>query len=153
MKKDKNALADPPTMYPTGIDLPLNERIELNTLINLRLASAIDLQLQLKQAHWNVKGPCFIGLHELFDSIAAAVESYVDMIAERVVQLGGTAEGTVRVAASRSRLDEYPRRIRHREPRHGPQSRRRFGRHERPTTAGGFQGRLGGGQTRTCGET
>lgn len=95
-------------MYQTGNDLPLNERTELNALINLRLASAIDLQLQMKQAHWNVKGPCFIGLHELFDNIAEAVESYVDMIAERIVQLGGTAEGTVRVAAARSRLDEYP---------------------------------------------
>ena len=95
-------------MYRTGNDLPLNERIEMNTLMNLRLASAIDLQLQMKQAHWNVKGPCFIGLHELFDEIAEAVAGYVDLIAERIVQLGGNAEGTVRVAAGRSRLDEYP---------------------------------------------
>jgi starvation-inducible DNA-binding protein len=108
MKKSKNTLSDTPTMYKTGNDLPLNERTELNTLLNLRLASAIDLQLQIKQAHWNVKGPSFIGLHELFDNIDEAVESYVDMIAERIVQLGGIAEGTVRVAASRSRLVEYP---------------------------------------------
>lgn len=108
MKKNKNTLADSPTMYKTGNGLTLVERTELNSLINLRLASAIDLQLQLKQAHWNVKGPSFIGLHELFDSISEAVEGYVDIIAERIVQLGGTAEGTVRVAASRSRLDEYP---------------------------------------------
>ena len=62
----------------------------------------------MKQAHWNVKGPHFIGLHELFDQIDEAVESYVDLIAERIVQLGGVAEGTVRVAAARSRLEEYP---------------------------------------------
>jgi len=55
-----------------------------------------------------VKGPHFIGLHELFDKIAGEVEEYVDMIAERIVQLGGIAEGTVRVSAGRSRLDEYP---------------------------------------------
>ncbi len=60
----------------------------------------IDLQLQLKQAHWNVKGPHYIGLHELFDKIAEEVESYVDEIAERIVQLGGIAQGTIRVAAS-----------------------------------------------------
>ncbi len=108
MKKNKNTLADTSTMYQTGNDLPLVERTEVITLINLRLASAIDLQLQMKQAHWNVKGPSFIGLHELFDNIAEAVDSYVDMIAERIVQLGGIAEGTVRVAAARSRLDEYP---------------------------------------------
>jgi starvation-inducible DNA-binding protein len=108
MKKNKNTLSDAPTMYKTGNDLPLAGRTELNRLMNLRLASAIDLQLQMKQAHWNVKGPSFIGLHELFDKIDEAVEEYVDMIAERIVQLGGIAEGTVRVAASRSQLDEYP---------------------------------------------
>ncbi|MEO8615600.1 MAG: DNA starvation/stationary phase protection protein Dps [Luteolibacter sp.] len=108
MKRNKNTLSDTPTMYKTGNDLPLGERTELNAVMNLRLASAIDLQLQMKQAHWNVKGPSFIGLHELFDKIDEAVEGYVDMIAERIVQLGGVAEGTVRVAASRSRLVEYP---------------------------------------------
>jgi starvation-inducible DNA-binding protein len=95
-------------MYKTVNDIPLDERIELKTLMNLRLASAIDLQLQMKQAHWNVKGPSFIGLHKLFDEIDEAVESYVDSIAERIVQLGGIAEGTVRVTASRSQLDDYP---------------------------------------------
>ena len=95
-------------MYETENDLSKKRRAELNALMNQRLASAVDLQLQMKQAHWNVKGPSFIGLHELFDKVDEAVESYVDMIAERVVQLGGIAEGTVRVAASRTRLAEYP---------------------------------------------
>jgi starvation-inducible DNA-binding protein len=95
-------------MYETENDLPKTTRRELNALINQRLADVIDLQTQLKQAHWNVKGPHFIGLHELFDKIAEEVEDYVDMIAERIVQLGGIAEGTVRVSAVRSRLDEYP---------------------------------------------
>jgi starvation-inducible DNA-binding protein len=76
--------------------------------MNRRLASAVDLQMQMKQAHWNVKGPNFIGLHELFDKVDEAVESYVDMIAERIVQLGGIAKGTVRVSAATSTLDEYP---------------------------------------------
>jgi starvation-inducible DNA-binding protein len=95
-------------MYETENDIAKNRRSELNALMNQRLASAVDLQTQLKQAHWNVKGPSFMGLHELFDKADEAVESYVDMIAERIVQLGGIAEGTVRVAASRSRLPEYP---------------------------------------------
>jgi starvation-inducible DNA-binding protein len=75
--------------------------------MNQRLASAVDLQMQMKQAHWNVKGPSFIGLHELFDQVAEAVERYVDQIAERIAQLGGVAEGTVRMAAARTRLAEY----------------------------------------------
>ena len=95
-------------IYKTENDIPRELRLKLNVLANQGLADAVDLQMQIKQAHWNVKGPHFIGLHELFDQIDEAVESYVDLIAERIVQLGGIAEGTVRVAAGRSRLEEYP---------------------------------------------
>ncbi|HXP62057.1 MAG TPA: DNA starvation/stationary phase protection protein Dps, partial [Dongiaceae bacterium] len=63
------------------------------------------------QAHWNVKGPNFIALHKLFDEIYEDVGEYVDLIAERIAQLGGIAEGTVRLAAARSRLSEYPHEI------------------------------------------
>ena len=108
MKLMTSTLREAPKTYDTENDLSLASRSELNALMNQRLADAIDLQMQMKQAHWNVKGPSFIGLHELFDKVSEAVESYVDMIAERIVQLGGIAEGTVRVAATRSRLDEYP---------------------------------------------
>jgi len=95
-------------MYKTGNDISQSQRLEINAILNQRLASAVDLQMQMKQAHWNVKGPNFIGLHELFDKIAEAAEGYVDLIAERIVQLGGIAEGTIRVSAARSQLDEYP---------------------------------------------
>src|SRR5437867_6408005 len=103
----KNTL-DTSRMYETENDVSEPRRSELNALMNQRLADAVDLQMQMKQAHWNVKGPHFIGLHEHFYQIDEAVESYVDLIAERIVQLGGIAEGTVRVAAGRSRLEEYP---------------------------------------------
>ena len=108
------AIAEPaeaPNLYQTENDISEKRRLELNALMNQRLASAVDLQMQLTQAHWNEKGPSFIALHELFDKVAEAVEDYVDMIAERVVQLGGIAEGTVRVAAARTRLAEYPLQI------------------------------------------
>src|ERR1043165_6578968 len=108
MKTATNKTTEPPLIYETENDLPKPARTELIALINQRLADVIDLQLQLKQAHWNVKGPHFIGLHELFDKISGEVQDYVDTIAERIVQLGGIAEGTVRSAASRSRLEEYP---------------------------------------------
>jgi len=107
--KAKNGKSMPkPKMYETENDISAKQRSELNALMNQRLADAVALQMQMKQAHWNVKGPHFIGLHELFDQIDEAVESYLDFIAERIVQLGGTAEGTVRMAARRSRLEEYP---------------------------------------------
>ncbi len=98
----------PAAPFKTANDLPVNRRKELNLLLNRSLADVVDLQLQMKQAHWNVKGPSFIGLHELFDKVEGDVKGYADMIAERVVQLGGIAEGTARIAASRSRLPEYP---------------------------------------------
>jgi len=107
MNITSNTLAEAPVMYETENGLPKDRRTELNTLMNQRLADAVDLQLQMKQAHWNVKGPSFIALHELFDKVSEAVEDYVDMIAERIVQLGGVAEGTVRMAAARTRLTEY----------------------------------------------
>ena len=69
---------------------------------------AIDLQSQVKQAHWNVKGPHFIALHELFDKISDAMLEQIDEVAERITSLGGTAEGTVAVAAGRSKLKNYP---------------------------------------------
>jgi starvation-inducible DNA-binding protein len=107
MTKAPNNPPEAPKTYETENDIAPNRRVELNRLMNQRLADAVDLQMQMKQAHWNVKGPSFIGLHELFDKVAEAVEGYVDLIAERIVQLGGVAEGTVRMAASRTRLAEY----------------------------------------------
>jgi starvation-inducible DNA-binding protein len=95
-------------MFKTKNDLSEGARAKAIELLNARLADAIDLQTQTKQAHWNVKGPNFIALHELFDKINEDVEDYVDDLAERAVQLGGVAEGTARMAAKRSMLAEYP---------------------------------------------
>jgi starvation-inducible DNA-binding protein len=95
-------------MFKTKNDLSEGIRTKAVELLNARLADCIDLQTQTKQAHWNVKGPNFIALHELFDEVNEAVEDYVDDIAERAVQLGGVAEGTARVVAKQSTLREYP---------------------------------------------
>ncbi len=95
-------------MHRTKNDLAKKNREKLVEMLNARLADAIDLKTQAKQAHWNVKGHHFIGLHELFDQVATAVEADVDLIAERVTALGGTAMGTARVVAQKSTLSEYP---------------------------------------------
>jgi starvation-inducible DNA-binding protein len=95
-------------MFKTKNDLSEATRTKAVELLNVRLADAIDLQTQTKQAHWNVKGPNFIALHKLFDEINEAVSDYVDDLAERAVQLGGVAEGTARIVAKRSALTEYP---------------------------------------------
>jgi starvation-inducible DNA-binding protein len=100
--------ADAFRLYDTKNDLPETTRREVVELLNARLADCIDLEADCKQAHWNVKGPSFIALHKLFDEIHAAVDEYADLIAERIVQLGGIAEGTVGVVAQRTSLTDYP---------------------------------------------
>ena len=98
-------------MYTTKNSLPEKIRVQICGMLQEHLSNSIDLTTQAKQAHWNVKGPDFISLHELFDEIAEDSEKYVDLIAERIVQLGGTAEGTLRLAAKRTRLPDYPIKI------------------------------------------
>lgn len=95
-------------MLETHNDLAAETRVEMITLLNRELADMSDLYSQTKQAHWNVKGEQFIALHKLFDEFAEALEGYIDEIAERAVQLGGTAKGTNRMSAANSRLEEYP---------------------------------------------
>ena len=95
-------------MNPTKNDIPAEKRSSLAQLLNERLADLIDLQLQAKQAHWNVKGPTFIALHELFDGVAEDTEEFVDTVAERIVALGGIAEGTVSAVGKRTKLPAYP---------------------------------------------
>lgn len=94
--------------FDTHIDIAAEKRSELIEILNQQLADTFDLYSQIKQAHWNVKGIHFMQLHLLFDGVAAAIEPYVDTIAERVTTLGGYATGTVRMAANSSTLSEYP---------------------------------------------
>jgi starvation-inducible DNA-binding protein len=95
-------------MHKTRNDLSAKVRGRMADLLNSRLAGAIDLYLQTKQAHWNVKGPTFIALHELFDKLGEELEGYIDDIAERIVALGGVAEGTLGAVSGRTKLAAYP---------------------------------------------
>ena len=95
-------------MFNTRNDLPAGTRTKIIELLNARLADAIDLGAQTKHAHWNVKGPTFIALHELFDKVAEVVEDQVDTIAERVTALGGTARGTLAAVVRGTTLKPYP---------------------------------------------
>jgi starvation-inducible DNA-binding protein len=95
-------------MHPTRNTLSENIRTQSVDLLNKHLAAAIDLHAQVKLAHWNVRGPAFIAIHELFDKVSEEVEIYSDLIAERAGGLGGTAYGSVQVVAERSFLIPYP---------------------------------------------
>jgi starvation-inducible DNA-binding protein len=104
----KHEATNASAIHPTHNDLPAQTRAGMIPVLNARLADTIDLLHQAKQAHWNVKGRNFIALHKLFDEIAEAADEHMDLIAERAVQLGGTAEGTVQLSAQRSELESYP---------------------------------------------
>lgn len=94
--------------FKTHSDLPLETRIACCQLLNTTLAITLDLWTQIKQAHWNVKGPNFYQLHLLFDEVATVVYEYIDMVAERITALAGIANGTARQSAAHSSLPEYP---------------------------------------------
>jgi starvation-inducible DNA-binding protein len=95
-------------MHKTRNDLTPDVRSRVSLLLNSRLATAIDLYLQTKHAHWNVKGPSFIALHELFDKLGEELEEYIDEMAERAVALGAIAEGTTSSVLERTQLAKYP---------------------------------------------
>jgi len=95
-------------MFNTKNTLPESVRHNVIQILQVRLSDSIDLQLQTKQAHWNVKGPDFIALHKLFDRIHKVSRDFVDLVAERIIQLGGVAEGTKEAMANNSTLPEYP---------------------------------------------
>ncbi|MGH7036287.1 MAG: DNA starvation/stationary phase protection protein Dps [Stellaceae bacterium] len=94
--------------YRTENNLPSNTKTASINILNARLAEAIDLALLTKQAHWNIKGPQFIALHEMIDGFRTEIDTHVDTLAERVVQLGGTALGTVQAVAKATPLAPYP---------------------------------------------
>jgi starvation-inducible DNA-binding protein len=104
----KAALKALKALHPSRIDLSEPIREEMVERLNRTLSGVLDLKTHVKQAHWNVKGKDFYQLHELFDLLAAELETSIDLVAERVTALGGTALGTVRQAAQSSLLMEYP---------------------------------------------
>lgn len=88
--------------------VPEENRKQMVELLNQRLADTFDLFSQTKQAHWNVKGPQFYQLHELYDELAEKLLAHIDALAERATALGGAADGTARMAARSSHLVEFP---------------------------------------------
>ncbi len=95
-------------MNPTEHPLPAEVREAVTAPLRRGVILSIDLGLQSKQAHWTLRGPTFIALHELFDDIAEAAGEYADLCAERLMALGGVADGTSATVAAQSPLRPYP---------------------------------------------
>lgn len=97
-----------PCLYTSRIDIPLEIRAYVTTMLNQALACTVDLRSQVKQGSWNVKGKASIQLRALFATVAVELEAYTDLLTERIAVLGGVVRGTVRIAATQSTLPEYP---------------------------------------------
>ena len=95
------------TKFTSHVSLPDESKNALVATLNTALATTIDLHSQVKQAHWNIKGPQFFARHELFDAMAGRLREQADAIAERAATMGGYAEGTTRLSAENSKLPEY----------------------------------------------
>ena len=103
-----NQSDDSHALSPMRIDIPLEIRLYVIQLLQQTLACTVDLRSQVKQACWNVKGHDFVPLHALFATMATELDAYTDLVAARLVVLGGVARGTARTAATQSTLPEYP---------------------------------------------
>jgi starvation-inducible DNA-binding protein len=80
---------------------PETVRAQAAEKLQALVANGVVLYLAAQDAHWNVKGPSFGPLHELFGELYATTHGLVDRLAERAVTLGGTASG-LSVLASKS---------------------------------------------------
>jgi starvation-inducible DNA-binding protein len=95
-----------PTNFAEGMNQ--DTRAQVVDLLNANLVNTISLTLAVKQAHWNLKGRGFIGVHELLDDVADRLRESADTMAERAVILGGHAKGTSEFVAEKSTLEAYP---------------------------------------------
>ena len=94
-------------MYKNRVALPDDVKAKVVDVANQKLAAALDMYSQAKYAHWNVKGMNFYQLHLVFDATAKVIFKQIDPIAERITQLGGVANGTVRMSAANSPIAPY----------------------------------------------
>ena len=94
-------------MYKNRVALPDDVKQKVVDEMSKTLAASLDMYSQAKFAHWNVKGMNFYQLHLVFDDTAKTILKQIDPIAERMTQLGGVANGTVRQSAATSEVPAY----------------------------------------------
>lgn len=111
MMDDPSKIADQTKgarLHKTNNDIKNNAKVASLEALQARLADGIDLALVTKQAHWNLKGPQFIGVHLMPDGFQDEQGEWNDLMAERIAQLGGTACGTVQEVTRETKLQPYP---------------------------------------------
>ena len=96
------------TLTSTRIDIDPAKRAKVAALLNALLADCADMTMRTKHAHWNVRGPHFIGLHKFFDELYDILADHGDEIAERTAAMGAFVKGRLADAAASTRLPKYP---------------------------------------------
>lgn len=95
-------------LNPTRNSLPEKRREAVIGILLTQLANLIDLHLQTRDAHWNVRGAHFISLHKLFEELGDSVEDEIDPLAERITALGGRAVSGLKEVAGLTELEAFP---------------------------------------------
>ena len=98
-----NSVTDRVHSGPQGSDARGSIQALQQTLTELQ-----QLQLQTKQAHWNVSGTLFYPLHELLQDHYEGVAKYADEVAERLQGIGVSSDGRANTIVRTSRIPEYP---------------------------------------------
>ena len=83
----------------------LDKSIKVLTIL---LSDEMTLYTKTRKFHWNVSGPSFMELHQLFQHQYTELEETIDLIAERINKLGGKTIGTLKEFAEHTRLSESP---------------------------------------------
>jgi starvation-inducible DNA-binding protein len=95
-------------MRSINIGLTDEQRAGVIDLLNHDLADSYLLVVKTKKFHWDVVGPQFISLHELWDKQYVAISANIDAIAERIRSLGGYPIGTMKGFLEYGSLSEHP---------------------------------------------
>ena len=72
------------------------------------LVDLLELQMQGKQAHWNVVGKNFRDTHRVLDEIIEDARAFSDEVAERLRALHAVPDGRSDTVAATTTLQEYP---------------------------------------------
>lgn len=102
------ALATAKKVIAPNVGMSDEQRQSITDMLKRTLADQHILYMKLRNYHWNVTGPQFHALHELFEEQYDELAEAIDETAERIRQYGTFAPGTFQEMLEYARLSEQP---------------------------------------------